>query len=203
MTRIRDTGTQTRLNAAQRLRNVRNAFRVQEPDWIDGRRVLLCDENGVLIDGDVVEQTKQVMQLSVNNTYDDFISNVAELRGMEKEAVDQVAQGQVWIAEDALAHGLIDELGDYDYAVAAAAELAGLEEDSYGSFEIAVELSATEQAILDFLAVAKSAGLDPSAFVGKPTQLEVFATRFDEALSEIAQFNDPNGTYSHCFCELD
>lgn len=44
LTRIRDTGSQTRLNAIQRLRNVRNAFRVQEPDWIDGRRVLLCDD---------------------------------------------------------------------------------------------------------------------------------------------------------------
>lgn len=154
-------------------------------------------------DREMSEKAKQVFQLSVNNTYDDFISNVAELRGMEKEAVDRVAQGQVWIAEDALAHGLIDELGDYDYAVAAAAELAGLAEDSYGTFEIATKLSATEQAVLDLLAVAKTAGLDPTAFVSAPSQLERFATRVDEALSEIAQFNDPNGTYSHCFCELN
>lgn len=154
-------------------------------------------------DREMSEAAKQVFQLSVNDTYDDFISNVAKLRGMEKDAVDRVAQGQVWIAEDALAHGLIDELGDYDDAVAAAAELAGLEDDSYGSFEIAPELSATEKMILDLLSVAGSVGLDPTAFVSAPSKLEVFATRLDEAISEVAQFNDPNGTYSHCFCELD
>lgn len=154
-------------------------------------------------DREMSEEMKQVFQLSVNDTYDDFVGSVAELRGLEKDAVDRVAQGQVWIAEDALAHGLIDELGDYDYAVAAAAELAGLEEDEYGTFEIATEPSATEQMILDLLATADSVGLDPSAFVRPPTALEVFATRIDRALAEFAKFNDPMNTYSHCFCEIN
>ncbi|MEL7187098.1 MAG: signal peptide peptidase SppA [Pseudomonadota bacterium] len=154
-------------------------------------------------DREMSESMKQVLQLSVNDIYDDFISNVAELRGMEKDAVDRVAQGQVWIAEDALAHGLIDELGDYEYAVAAAAELAGLESDEYGVFEIATEPSPTEQMILDLLATAESVGLDPAAFVRPPSSLDVFATRVDEALSRIAQFNDPMHTYSHCFCEIN
>lgn len=154
-------------------------------------------------DREMKDETKQLFQLSINNTYDEFVTSVAELRGMEKEAVDRVAQGQVWIGEDAIAHGLIDELGDYDDAVAAAAELAGLNEGDYGSFEIATELSSTEQLILDFLAVADSAGINPSAFATRPSTLEVFANRFDKAIGEFAKFNDPRGTYAYCFCDVD
>lgn len=42
--RVRDTGTQTRLKAAQRRRNVRGAFGVREPHCVDGRRLLVVDD---------------------------------------------------------------------------------------------------------------------------------------------------------------
>jgi ComF family protein len=42
--RTRMTDTQTRLNAEERKRNVRGAFEVVMPDWIEGRRVLLLDD---------------------------------------------------------------------------------------------------------------------------------------------------------------
>ena len=154
-------------------------------------------------DREMSDATKQLYQLSINHIYDDFVGNVAALRGMEVEAVDRVAQGQVWNGVDALAHGLIDALGDYDDAVAAAAELAGLEEGSYGTFEIATEPSPTEQMILDFLAFGDSLGLDASAFVREPTTLEAFANHLDNALSEFAKFNDPGAAYSYCFCEMN
>lgn len=154
-------------------------------------------------DREMSDATRQLFQLSINSTYDEFVSSVAELRGMEKEAVDTVAQGQVWIGEDAIAHGLIDELGDYEDAIAAAADLAGLSEGDYGSFEIQTEMSPTEQMILDFLAFADTVGFDPAAFASTPSSLEAFANRFDKALGQIAKFNDPRGTYSYCFCEVD
>jgi len=44
--------------------------------------------------------------------------------------VDSLAQGRVWSGVDAKANGLVDELGNLDDAIAAAAEMAGLE--SYG-----------------------------------------------------------------------
>ena len=48
-------------------------------------------------------------------------------RDLTPEQVEQVAQGRVWSAPDALEHGLLDGLGSED-AIAAAAARAGLEE---------------------------------------------------------------------------
>jgi len=65
-------------------------------------------------DREMSAPVKQLFQAIINDTYDDFISGVAERRAMEKQAVDRVAQGQVWTGQDALEHGLIDELGSFE-----------------------------------------------------------------------------------------
>jgi ComF family protein len=44
LTRVRDTPPQTGLDAAQRRRNVLDAFRVRDPARVEGRRVLLVDD---------------------------------------------------------------------------------------------------------------------------------------------------------------
>lgn len=139
----------------------------------------------------------------IENIYDDFISNVAEYRGMEKQAVDSIGQGQVWTGVDALENGLVDQLGGLDDAVGIAAELAGLAEGDYGQISIEPKLSPTEQMILDLLTVAKQVGIDPSSFVAAPTPIAVFADRLQAMLAAVTKFNDPRGVYSHCFCEID
>ena len=62
-----------------------------------------------------------------NDVYDRFIATVAEGRDMSIEEVEAVASGRVWSGEDALEHGLIDQLGGFEEALALAAEKAGLE----------------------------------------------------------------------------
>ncbi len=52
--------------------------------------------------------------------------SVANARKSTPEKIDQIAQGHVWTGEDAKANGLVDSLGDFDDAVAKAAELAKL-----------------------------------------------------------------------------
>ncbi len=69
----------------------------------------------------------RLAELSVNEVYRKFISLVADGRNMPIEQVDSLAQGRVWSASDALTHNLIDEIGDLEDAVAAAGELAGIE----------------------------------------------------------------------------
>ncbi len=54
------------------------------------------------------------------------LSPVANARKSTPEKIDQIAQGHVWTGEDAKANGLVDSLGDFDDAVAKAAELAKL-----------------------------------------------------------------------------
>ena len=81
-------------------------------------------------------QTKQLLQLFVEDTYDDFISDVAASRGMDKPAVDRVGQGQVWTGNEAVKNGLVDDLGTLEDAINAAGMLAGLEEGDFGTLII-------------------------------------------------------------------
>ena len=62
--------------------------------------------------------------------YDDFVSRVAEARGMSVEEVDAVARGRIWTGADAHQRGLVDELGGLRVAVRRAKVLAGLDADA-------------------------------------------------------------------------
>lgn len=155
------------------------------------------------LDREMSDASKQMVQMLVENVYDDFISRVAEHRGLDKQTVDSIGQGQVWTGADALDNGLVDQLGGLDEAVAVAAELVGLEEGSYSRKTIRRELSPTEQMILDFLTLVKSAGIDPSSFVREPAPVAAFANQLQKLLADVTKFNDPRGVYTHCFCEID
>ena len=66
------------------------------------------------------------LQDEVDLIYKEFLSRVAEGRGMSVEQVDAIARGRVWAGEDALKIGLVDEIGGIDKAIAYASKLAGL-----------------------------------------------------------------------------
>ncbi len=71
---------------------------------------------------------RELLQNTIEEGYDTFISHVAEGRGMTKEQVDEIGQGRVWSGENALEIGLIDEFGGLQKAIELAAEMEGLEE---------------------------------------------------------------------------
>ena len=149
------------------------------------------------------EQAKKVFQLVIDDGYDDFISEVAESREMEKSAVDRIGQGQVWTGLDALGNGLIDELGGLDAAVASAADLAGLAEGEYGIKNVRKELSASQQMFLDLIGAAARSGFDVTHWRGPSSLLQEFARQADEKAASLLRFNDPRGVYSHCLCDID
>ncbi len=66
---------------------------------------------------------------SIEFIYNTFVQRVAEGRGMTVEKVNELAQGRVWTGADALANGLVDELGGLNAAIAYAAKK--VEIDSY------------------------------------------------------------------------
>ncbi|MBP5650615.1 MAG: signal peptide peptidase SppA [Bacteroidales bacterium] len=68
-----------------------------------------------------------VYQEFIDDFYGVFTQRVADGRGMEQSAVDEIGQGRVWAGSDALKIGLVDALGNIDDAVAKAAELAKLD----------------------------------------------------------------------------
>lgn len=71
------------------------------------------------------------IQNSVNRIYGEFINVVLEGRKDhfdDSVAVDAIAQGRVWSGLQAKEIGLVDEIGGIDDALAAAIEMAGLED---------------------------------------------------------------------------
>jgi protease-4 len=62
--------------------------------------------------------------------YERWISSVAAYRGLTPERVDSLGRGRVWTGQQALEHGLIDELGDQSDAIRLAQDLAGMPEDA-------------------------------------------------------------------------
>lgn len=74
-------------------------------------------------------ESKQILQASVEHAYRTFVEKVAHSRKRRPEEIDSLAQGRVWTGADALAAGIVDELGGVDDAIAEAAKLAGLEDD--------------------------------------------------------------------------
>jgi protease IV len=62
----------------------------------------------------------------LDHIYDDFTGKVATGRRMTAERVHELARGRVWTGADALANGLVDELGGMDRALAVARRRAGL-----------------------------------------------------------------------------
>ncbi|HUP25595.1 MAG TPA: signal peptide peptidase SppA [Thermoanaerobaculia bacterium] len=59
--------------------------------------------------------------------YGNFTRAVAEHRGLELAAVQEVAKGRIWSGTDALGRRLIDRLGGLDEAVSMAKEAAGID----------------------------------------------------------------------------
>ncbi len=70
------------------------------------------------------EEEKQMVTLSIENCYDDFVKKVDEGRkNMTLEQVKQYAQGRVWTGEQAQKIGLVDELGGLEKAKESMSEL--------------------------------------------------------------------------------
>jgi len=63
----------------------------------------------------------------LDRVYDDFTAKAAEDRGMAVADLRTVARGRVWTGADALSHGLVDELGGLEQAVAVACARAGVD----------------------------------------------------------------------------
>ncbi|MDO8273359.1 MAG: signal peptide peptidase SppA [Gammaproteobacteria bacterium] len=138
------------------------------------------------------EQLATVFQATVEDGYRRFLRLVAEGRGMTEEQVDAVGQGQVWSGAQAQQYGLVDQLGDLDDAVAAAARLA--EVNDYQMRYIETPMSPGEVLLQG---MAQNIG---SAVVGN-----VSLGGWQRMFSDLAalRLNDPLNLYTLCeFCAV-
>ena len=74
------------------------------------------------------ENITNLIQSSIDRTYDKFVSKVAENRGMLYEEVLPIAGGRIWAGYKALELGLVDKIGDLEDALKSAAKLAEIED---------------------------------------------------------------------------
>jgi protease-4 len=81
------------------------------------------------IDSDYVplsDAAKQKLHESIESTYRSFVSKVAVARNKTYDQIDPIAQGRVWMGEQARQNGLVDDLGGLDRAVALIRQMAKL-----------------------------------------------------------------------------
>ncbi|EKG2482588.1 signal peptide peptidase SppA [Vibrio vulnificus] len=142
----------------------------------------------------------QAFQMGIEHGYQRFISLVGNNRDLSLDAVDKVAQGRVWTGYDALQHRLVDQIGDFDDAVAEAATMAQLE--NYNLYWVEEPLSPTEQFIQEFMKQVKiSMGVDIQSIL--PPSLQPVAQQMEQHASLLQNFNDPKGYYAFCLnCEV-
>ncbi len=71
----------------------------------------------------------QALDAQLGAFYEQFIQKAAASRGLTPEQVDAVGQGRVWTGRQAVARGLVDELGGLTRAIALARERAKIPGD--------------------------------------------------------------------------
>lgn len=109
-----------------------------------------------LIFGDENSDEMRFLQGYTDRGYERFLEIVGSGRNMTKDEVNEIAQGRVWLATDALGINLVDELGSLDNAVKKAAELAKLDEYHTASYPAKADwiddlLSASEDDASNYL----------------------------------------------------
>lgn len=72
---------------------------------------------------DPTEEEKNKEEELIAGFYDYFVSVVARGRKMDEDKVRELGTGEVFLGEKARALGLVDEIGDFDFAVDLAADL--------------------------------------------------------------------------------
>lgn len=68
----------------------------------------------------------QLLEAEMRAVYRAFLGVVSDGRGRSVEEIEALAGGRVWSAPDALAHGLVDQLGDMEVALALLRDMVDL-----------------------------------------------------------------------------
>lgn len=95
------------------------------------------------------ENMQAFYQATIDDTYQRFMQLVANARGMTVAEVDAIGQGRVWSGQQALELGLVDQLGNQQQAIDAAADLAGLQ--NYEAVYVQPEYGLIDQILLELL----------------------------------------------------
>jgi protease-4 len=86
-----------------------------------------------LIDSDYSSlnpEERAKLKEGIDATYKDFLEKVSKSRNRPVSEIEPVAQGRVWLGDQARGKGLVDDLGGIDSAIAKARQLGGIPSSS-------------------------------------------------------------------------
>ncbi|MBU0509386.1 signal peptide peptidase SppA [bacterium] len=98
------------------------------------------------LDKEFTPEHEKVILEFMDGVYDEFLTHVADGRGLSKAQVEESAQGRVWTGIQARERGLVDGLGGLDFALDRACDLAGVDRES-----VAVERYPHPRGLLEFV----------------------------------------------------
>jgi protease-4 len=145
------------------------------------------------VDRQLNPQLVLALNSGVEFAYKTFVKIVADGRKMTPAAVDPIAQGRVWCAQDALQSGLIDKVGTLADAVAAAGKLAKVE--NYKVEYVEPTLSTRDMLLKQLMDNVGSLHLWPAS---TSTALVQLLAPMREAAQELNIFQDPGHLYVRC-----
>lgn len=71
-------------------------------------------------------EEKELLQTVLSNVYEQFVSAIAEGRGLERRDILPYADGRIFSGDQAQAYGFVDRLGDLNDAIQLAASMADI-----------------------------------------------------------------------------
>jgi protease IV len=140
-------------------------------------------------------EVQQLMQLTIENGYRNFVGLVAKSRHKTPEQINDIAQGHVWTGSDAKANGLVDALGDFDDAVAKAAELAKVAKPQLSWYQ---EDPGMIDLLLNQMNASAQAMLPAALKVWLPAPMLDVMSAVKDQPGLMNNLNDPQNRYAFC-----
>jgi protease-4 len=112
------------------------------------------------------------------NSFNDWLRDVAEHRNMSFEEAETLAHGRVWTGRQAVANGLVDEIGDLAHAIELAGQLAGIPADE----QVTVEHLPKHKGLLESLISGDNAAATAARWIVYRTIRDDVATTLDTVL---------------------
>jgi len=157
---------------------------------------------GFNIERSLTADQRELLQLSIEHEYRQFIELVANARGKSPDDIDSIAQGRVWAGGDAQERGLVDKLGSFQDAIDAAAARAKLDKDYRVDY---VETQQNWRQIfasqIHSLAARAVEAVAPERLAFQ--RLLARLSPLETELERLARFKDPHHAYYYCLCTVE
>ena len=143
---------------------------------------------------------KRIFQHATEQTYDDFIQLVTDARPLERHEVEAVARGRVWSGAQAKDRQLVDQTGNLQQAIDAAARIAGLGSD------YSVQYNEHEMSRFESFLIEMTGSALLGFGVGQAGVPLLRSTLLEDLLGDLYILARSAGKFSvvaHCLCRVD